>query len=27
LCDAIGRQVSLMVEPSYAQEHYDIVLL
>ena len=27
LCDAIGRQVSLMVETSYAQEHYDIVLL
>ena len=27
LCDAIGRQVSLMVETGYAQEHYDIVLL
>ena len=27
LCDAIGRQISLMVETSYAQEHYDIVLL
>lgn len=27
LCDAIGRQISLMVENSYAQEHYDIVLL
>jgi ribonuclease G len=27
LCDAIGRQISLMVETTYAQEHYDIVLL
>ncbi len=27
LCDAIGRQVSLMVETLYSQEQYDIVLL